>query len=318
MSRRTQRRSLIGRTGTPAPTAHFAEDHAEAPPEEAAVPKLFTPPADDGSTEDEASDLVEDATESNKQPPLQAPPAPSAPRPPPARAPGRGWLYLRMCVAFTSAALLTALLVMAPWFAVVSPRLHAVRAARLAEVERPPPQIIEVPKPVPVLVPAPAPEPVAAVVEPPPPPPVARRPRPRPRPRPAPVVEPEPEPVAVVEPPPPPPPPAPEPEPPPAPPEVPAAAQLLSGRMAGSAGGRTLVLDLDFGAERQLSAWVRRGDAGRVRASGTYVLSDDAAAITLVEPGEQGAAYSGHVTASGADGRILFADGKRTRFKAKR
>jgi hypothetical protein len=227
-----------------------------------------------------------------------------------------------MVIVFLCAMLCTMLVVLVPWFTLVSPSLHTMLDRRAAAQAPPPPRIVEVPVPVPVAVPAaevpreetadeapevaaaPAPAPVRAPVAPEPPVRSARSRR---------AVEPEPEPEPKAAPAPAPAPAAPTPAP---APSVPAAADALSGRFAGTSGGKPIILTLDFRPDGRLSAEVQSGTDAPVNARGSYALTGDRATVAFALP--DGSAYAATVDSEQASGRLTRPDGKKSRFKLRR
>jgi hypothetical protein len=219
---------------------------------------------------------------------------------------------------FVGSAALTCALTLLPWFVLLSPSLHSAQAARR---EANAPRVVEVKVPVPVPVVERVliePEPPAVVVAPlPPAPPATRRVEVQPPPKSAPV---EPVPVSV-EPSEPAPVPLPVVEPAPAPAQAPEpvaadAVRALSGRYAGTMGGKPLLIDLRFAGDGGFVATVQRGADEPFQASGRYAAAGERVTIAFVEPTDGGASYSGVVTPDGLSGRIALPNGKTQRFVA--
>ncbi|MEZ4320553.1 MAG: hypothetical protein R3F61_23935 [Myxococcota bacterium] len=360
MARSRSRRTLIGRKASLSPTSTVEPvppplQRRPNPSDPRAMPRNPSDPpvddrnaaaalSDDDLSEIEPDDLEPVGADASLPPPSRGPTRTPAPKrrthpvpadaslpqalaarsvlasPAPVPISAKIALYARMLVAFTAAMVLTFTLIFAPWTFVLSPRLQASRAARLAAQKPPAPQIIEVPVPMPVVVevpaPAPEPEPVVAAR----PRPVRRPPPTRPAPVPAPIaapvptpVEPEPSVVAVVA-----EPPVPKAAPTPPPPETPAEAKALEGPLTGTVGGRSAVVRFDFQPAGRLKATIDYGDGEIVKAAGTYAMQGDRATIAAVESGAEGATYAATVDSEGADGRVTLPGGRTKKLKVKR
>ena len=223
---------------------------------------------------------------------------------------------LGMLFVFGTSGLSTLAVIVVPWFVLVSPTLHSLHETRMEAQQRPPAQIIEVPVPVPAPAPIAAPE-IASAPE--PEPVVAPAPRVRPAPvyrRPPPVPEPAPVVAAVAPTPAPAPQPVAAPEPPPQPP-VPSEARSLTGRMAGSAGNKPLIMDLTFLGGGRVTATVDRGTES-ADVVGTYTMTGGVANVAFAVPGEDGGSYAVRVDGEGAVGRLALASGKSVKFKVRR
>ncbi len=267
--------------GTPRPTPPPAERRAKAPP----------------------AGLIESTPAPIPRRPPEASPSASVPI-----------TLTAMMLVFASATLATMLAVLVPWFLLVSPSLHAQIDARVAAQAPPPPRIVEVPVPVPVAAPAaveaaeepePEPEPVEAA-PPPPPRPVQRAAR-----RPEPAPEPEPEPVAAA--------PKPTPKAPPPAPAAPAtspAAEALSGRYAGTTGGKPVILAMTFQPQGRLEVIVQNGADAPVTVRGSYAVVGERATVAFAEP--DGTSYAATVEDGSITGRLTRADGKKSRIKLRR
>jgi len=266
-----------------------------------------------------------------------------------AASPGMSGLYLRLGLTFGVYFMVTAMVVLGTWFAIVRPLWVQETERRVAVLV---PEVVAAP----VVTPVPAaPEPVAVAeveeeapleesplpldeAEPEPEPVrVAARPRPRPRPaRPAPapepvVAEPEPEPVVaeveelvpvVAR-------PAPKPEPEVAVPTtarkpvVPIAAASQSGTYVGRARNRPFTLQLVFrpgGVLQGILQVERNGEVLDIGAAGNYTIgANDVLTIALVETGTPDPrVYSGRVSDGAAEGRVSVGGRNRGRFRAKR
>jgi hypothetical protein len=301
--------------------------------------RVYSGPGPGGDPSEPEEGTEEDA-------PVEDPPQEDKPA-----AKGMSGVYLRLALTFGVYFLVTTMIVLGTWFAVVRPlwvQETERRAEALIPEPAPPPVIIPVPvEPEPVAVAEVAEEPATeeslADADEPEPEPVAARPRPRPRrpaarpaPAPAPPPEPaeeEPEPeVADVEPltpvvTPPAPEPAPEPEvvAPPAPsrPKVPAAAARQSGTYVGRAQNRPFSMQLVFrpgGMVQGILEVQRDGEELDIAAAGNYTIgADGVVTIALVETGTADPrVYSGRVYEDQAVGRVSENGRNRGRFRAER
>ncbi len=224
---------------------------------------------------------------------------------------------------FCTVGVLTFVVIIFPWFVLVSPSLHALHLARLEAQTPPPPQIIEVPVPMAAEPPAEEPK-ITQAPEPVEPPrrPARQQRRYSPPPKPPPVADPEPEAMAeafVAREPVPASPQAPPttPPPPPEPPPAPAAARALSGRMAGTAGGKALIIELTFIGNGQVQVTVERG-TGSDEVVGTFAMTGGVANVAFAVPGDDGGSYAVRVDHEGGSGRIALASGRSVRFKVRR
>jgi len=284
--------------------------------------------------------------------------APAEPPPPEKKMAGTSLsgVYLRLGLTFAVYFVVTTMIVLGTWFAVVRPlwvQETERRAAVLAPQVIPAPVVAPIPpEPEPVAVaevdeeealdesapaaeeteePA-AEEPEAAPEPEPKPARAASRPRPRPvRRTPPPEPEPEPEvadmeePVPMVE----PPPPEPEPEPEPPPPTVakravvPIAAARQSGTYVGKVQNGDFTMQLVFrpgGVLQGILEVERDGETVNLGAAGNYTIgADDVITIALVEAGTANPrVYSGQVADGVAEGRVSEGGRNRGRFRAKR